>query len=68
MEKSNTMGLEYETVCPKCKAKLRIVERPMGVPGGKEKEQAYCPKCKELVSERITDGFLDAYLIENDKK
>jgi hypothetical protein len=57
------MGWNYETVCKKCGAKLQIVERGMGVPGGKEKEQAHCPKCNELVAEHMTDGFIDATLL-----
>jgi uncharacterized paraquat-inducible protein A len=58
------MGWSYETNCTNCGARLKIVERPMGVPGGKDKEQAYCPKCRELVAEHMTDGFINAYLIE----
>jgi len=59
-----TMGWNYETTCPACGIRLRIVERPMGVPGGKDKEQAYCPKCNELVAEHMTDGFIHAYAVE----
>lgn len=58
------MGWGYETSCTKCGSKLKIVESPMGVPGGKEKEQAYCPKCHELVAEHMTDGFIRACLVE----
>ena len=58
------MGWRYELSCSKCGAKLKIVERPMGVPGGKEKEQAYCPRCHELVAEHMTDGFISAHLVE----
>lgn len=61
------MGWNYEITCPKCDAKLKIIERPMGVPGGKEKEQAYCPKCHELVAEHMTDGFIDARLIDDNE-
>ena len=63
------MGWNYETVCEKCGAKLRVAERSMGVPGGKEKEQGYCPKCGELVAEFMTDGFIDVHLVtENSGK
>jgi len=58
------MGWNYETSCSNCGAKLKIIERPMGVPGGKDKEQAYCPQCQKLVAEHMTDGFINAYLIE----
>ncbi len=61
------MGWNYETTCPKCDAKLHIIERPMGVPGGQEKEQA-CPICHELVAEHMTDGFIDAHVINDPKE
>ena len=61
------MGWNYETECKKCGVRLQIIERPMGVAGGKEKEQAYCPNCQELVAEHMTDGFIDAHLITSDK-
>ena len=57
------MGWNYETKCKKCGAQVKITERPMGVPGGKEKEQAFCPKCNSLVAEYMTDGFIDAHLV-----
>lgn len=60
------MGWNYETECKECGAKVKITERSMGVPGGKEKEQAYCPKCGALVAEHMTDGFIDATLILTD--
>lgn len=58
----------YETECENCGAKVRVKERPMGVPGGKDKEQAYCPNCNHLVAEHMTDGFLDVELIHKDDK
>lgn len=61
------MGWNYETECKECGAKIKVTERPMGVPGGKEKEQAYCPQCNALVAEHMTDGFLDAHLIKDDR-
>jgi hypothetical protein len=61
------MGWNYDTVCENCKAKIHISERSMGVPGGKEKEQADCPACGHLVAEHMTDGFIDATVI-NEKK
>lgn len=57
------MGWNYDTTCENCKTNIHISERPMGVPGGKEKEQAYCPKCGHLVAEHITDGSLNATII-----
>jgi endogenous inhibitor of DNA gyrase (YacG/DUF329 family) len=61
------VGWDYEINCPQCGAKLQIVERSMGVPGGKEKEQANCPICNTQVVEHMTDGFIDARLIEEEK-
>lgn len=58
------MGWNYDTTCENCQSKVHIIERSMGVPGGKEKEQAYCPVCGWLVAEHMTDGFIDATLIE----
>jgi hypothetical protein len=57
------MGWNYDTECKQCGTKLRIAERSMGVPGGKEKEQGYCPKCGEVVAEFMTDGFIDVHLV-----
>ena len=62
------MAMSYETECPKCGEKLKIVERPMGVPGGQDKEQAYCPRCGALVAEFMTDGFIDAHLLPDDDR
>jgi hypothetical protein len=39
----------------------------MGVPGGQEKEQGYCPNCHKLVAEFMTDGFIDVYLIQDEE-
>lgn len=57
------MSQSYESECPSCTSKVKITERPMGVPGGMEKEQGYCPKCKTLVAEFMTDGFINVDLI-----
>lgn len=60
------MGWNYQTECEKCGTKLQVVERSMNVPGGKEKEQALCPKCGNVVAEHMTSGFIDARLIEGE--
>ena len=59
------MGWNFETQCEKCGTKLRVRERPMGVPGGKEKEQGHCPKCREVVAEFMTDGFIDVDILSD---
>ena len=44
--------------CHQCGAKLQITVTDMGVPGGKDKEYGYCPKCRCLVAEEMTSGFI----------
>jgi Zn finger protein HypA/HybF involved in hydrogenase expression len=61
------MSHSYETECPSCHSKVKVIERPMGVPGGKEKEQGYCPKCNGLVAEFMTDGFINVELVQTEK-
>lgn len=58
-----SMGWNYETQCADCGARLKVVEKPMGVPGGKDKEQGYCPQCNHLVAEFMTDGFIRVELL-----
>lgn len=50
--------MSYETECTQCGATVIVTEHPMGVPGGQEKEQGYCPTCHGLVAEFMTDGFI----------
>lgn len=59
------MNQDYETKCGKCGAKVRIMELSMGVPGGKEKEQADCPSCGNLIAEFMTDGTIRASLVSD---
>lgn len=47
-----------ETECPKCGVRLRTCVRGMGVPGGKEREEGFCPICGALVISEMTDGFV----------
>lgn len=43
--------------CPKYQAKLKVTEHSnSGV--GQDQEQGYCPKCGELVVERMTAGLI----------
>lgn len=59
----------YETTCEECGIKLRIEESSMNVPGGKEKEEANCPKCGNVVASCMTSGFIRAFPIsDKDKK
>ncbi len=34
-----------EIECPKCGVRLKTDVRGMGVPGGQEREEGYCPVC-----------------------
>tara|TARA_B100001093_G_C26506967_1_gene875804 strand:+ start:142 stop:321 length:180 start_codon:yes stop_codon:yes gene_type:complete len=58
------MPWNYETDCENCGIKLKIEEQPMNVPGGKDKEQAYCPECNHLVAEHMTSGFITARVLK----
>lgn len=49
----------FEIKCPCCGTLVGVIERPMGVPGGKDREEAVCPLCKEVVYEGMTDGWFD---------
>jgi ribosomal protein L37AE/L43A len=44
--------------CPKCEAKLKVIDHSTSGPGGQEKEQGYCPVCGDLVVERMTSGLI----------
>lgn len=51
------MALNYDLTCPYCGQKFHVQECPMGVPGGKEKEDIDCPCCNKTVEQRMTDGW-----------
>lgn len=51
-----------EMDCPKCGVRLKTRVRGIGVPGGKERENGFCPICRELVISEVTDGFVDVEL------
>jgi len=44
-------------VCDNCGEKFSVIEFPMGVPGGKEKESVICPHCRYVQRESMTDGW-----------
>jgi uncharacterized protein with PIN domain len=58
------MPFNYETECEKCNTRLKIVETPMNVPGGKEREEAPCPNCGHIVASHMTSGFIKAYFLK----
>lgn len=52
--------------CPECGAHVHVFDERMGVAGGLDKEQAYCPRCGALVAEMMTDGYLRVVLVEGE--
>lgn len=52
---------KYE--CPNCGAILKVSEYQMGVPGGKEREEAICPICNTILFSEVTDGWFDVSVI-----
>lgn len=52
-----------ETECPKCGVRIKTCVRGMGVPGGQEREEGFCPFCGELVISEMTDGFVYVELV-----
>ena len=52
--------------CPNCKAEVIVHELPMGVPGGKDREDAYCPSCGTVVTSIMTDGFVRTELADSE--
>ena len=38
----------------------------MGVPGGKEREEACCPVCGNLIYSGVTDGWYDTSIVSLD--
>ena len=57
------MAHSYEKECPNCGALVYIHVMPMGVPGGKDKEEAYCPICGTLLYSAMTDGWFNTNVV-----
>lgn len=57
------MARNFEVKCPSCGTLVAVIERPMGVPGGKEREEANCPVCGEIVYTGITDGWFNTDVV-----
>ena len=58
------MAHSHRKECPTCGAVIYILVRPMGVAGGKEKEEAYCPICRTLLYTAMTDGWFDCSVVK----
>lgn len=55
-----------EGKCPHCGATIKVSEYRMGVPGGKEREEAVCPICKTVLFSEVTDGWFDVSVISTE--
>ena len=47
-----------------CKKWFNVIDMRMGVPGGKDKEEYYCPYCYHEVGYIMTDGYVRTEKIE----
>lgn len=56
---------EYTMTCKNCGRKFRIQVTTMNVPGGKDKEEIFCPYCGEENGYRMTSGFVYTYKTED---
>lgn len=54
--------------CNNCGKWFYVVEFPMGVPGGKEREEYSCPYCHQEAGHITTDGFVRVQKIEPQPK
>lgn len=50
--------------CSECGKWFSVIEFPMGVPGGKEREEYSCPYCHQEVGYKMTDGYVRVEKIE----
>ena len=57
------MSYNFTELCSKCGALVRIIEHPMEVPGGKEREVANCPNCNEILFSAMIDGCFSTSII-----
>ena len=61
------MSWNFSIKCPCCGTIVGVVEQPMGVPGGKEREEANCPICREVVFSAMIDGWFNTTIISMDE-
>lgn len=65
--KDSIMGDSFKMKCPNCGALLKINETGELFPGGKDHEEACCPKCHHEVYSAMTSGFVKAFEISEDE-
>lgn len=53
-------AFRFKKKCEKCGAFLLITETDDYAPGCKEREEAWCPKCRHEVYSSMTSGFVNA--------
>lgn len=57
------MANNFTKKCPNCGTIVGFIERPMGVPGGKDRENADCPICGKVFYSGMTDGWFDTSIV-----
>lgn len=55
---------EYKQSCDVCERTFLVQVSTMNVPGGKEREEVYCPYCHALNGYRMTSGFVRTFKID----
>ena len=53
--------------CPECGTFLSINDAGDVYPGCKEREEACCPRCNNVVYSRMTSGFIKVYEITEEQ-
>lgn len=53
-----------QCICEKCSAKLEIYENDT-MPGCREVEEVFCPRCNELVTKVFTSGIPSVVVIDD---
>ena len=53
-------------ICENCSKKYGYIVADMKVPGGKEREYAYCPYCKAEGPSAITSGWITTYELDQE--
>ena len=61
------MARNFKIKCPKCSTIVSIIERSMGFAGGKEREEANCPICDEVLYSGMTDGCFNTSIVSVDE-